>query len=815
MQFVKTMLAGSFSLPCSAISIVETPVQGRIEVVNYNIGAVTSLDLNVTLPPAIVSETVLTHSMAAIGSEIYGEIYVDVTFSSGTYSSSSVTSYTSAGGEAVESIIADVGGTTYAYIAAHEGASVASFIVENDETLTFIEEVIDTDSIYGIGTSSMATLVVSGTTYLFQGASIEHGITAYRINNDGTLMAVDSVGIDNQFPVQELSALASVTIHDQGYVIAAASGSSSLTVFGIADDGTMTVTDHIIDSLSTRLQLVTEIEVVEHNGHAYVVAAGADDGISLFSLLATGQLLLLESYTDTPHTSMQDISSLEAVVVDEQIQIVVTSGVESGLSIFSHDISAVGNSEVGTDADLLGSAEDDLLQQTSSASIHGGSGDDILVDGLDSNTLSGGAGGDLFVLMFDGQTDTISDFELMIDRIDLSFWAQLYHLNQLEFQTTPQGGVISFNDEELIILSSDETSLSFADLEESILIPVVHVDADRSVSDIEEASSGDDEILGTSAADLLMGYGGDDRLLGYYGSDRLNGGSGGDALIGGSGSDTADYTGYTGTIRVGAHVLDLQYSTLNTGDGAGDTYDSIENITGSESRELLRGDTGDNILDGAGNVDFIAGRQGDDTLYGGQANDVLVGGAGADHLDGGADMDQARYSYSLTAVIIDMEDVSLNTGEAAGDTYVSIENIAGSTFSDLLYGDGQDNLLIGDGNHDELYGRDGDDTLNGGGGVDYLEGGAGDDTLWGGYAPDTFAFTEGHDTIEDYFDFGFRDRIVIDQSLTGGLQTAADVVSTYATVVGDDILFDFGDGDSLLVTDFTDLTTITDDISIV
>ncbi len=811
MQFVETILAGSFGFPGSEISIVETAVQGRIEVVNYSLGTVTILDLNATEPPAIVSETMLSHSTTAIGSEIY----VDAMFASGAASSSSVTSYTSSGGDAVELIVANVGGGTYAYISEYEGASVASFIVENDETLTFIEEVIDTESIYGVGTAGMATLMVSGTTYLFQGASIEHGITAYRVNNDGTLIAVDSVGVDNQFPVHEISALASVTSHGQGYLIAAASGSSSLTVFGIADDGTMNVTDHIIDSLSTRLQSVTELEVVEHEGHVYVVAAGSDDGISVFSLLSTGQLLLLESYVDTTYTSMQNLSSLEAVVVGEQIQIVVTSGSEAGLSIFSHDISTVGASEVRTDTELLGSPEDDLLQQTSGANISGGSGDDILVDGIGSNTLSGGEGGDLFVLMLDGQVDILSDFEPSIDRIDLSFWDQLYSLSQLEFLSSPQGGIISFNDEELIILSSDGGELSFADLESSILIPVIHVTTDRSVSGIEEVRSGDDEILGTSFADFLMGYGGNDRLVGYNGSDQLNGGSGGDVLIGGSGSDTADYTGYTGTMRVGAHVLDLQYSTLNTGDGAGDTYDSIENITGSESRELLRGDTGDNILDGAGNVDFIAGRQGDDTLYGGQANDVLVGGAGADHLDGGADMDQARYSYSLTAVIIDMEDVSMNTGEAAGDTYVSIENIAGSTFSDILYGDAQDNLLIGDGNHDELYGRDGDDTLNGGGGVDYLEGGAGDDTLLGGYGPDTFVFTEGHDTIEDYFDFGFHDQIVIDQSLTGGALTAADVVSTYATVVGNDILFGFGSGDSLLVTDFTDLTAITDDISIV
>lgn len=52
--------------------------------------------------------------------------------------------------------------------------------------------------------------------------------------------------------------------------------------------------------------------------------------------------------------------------------------------------------------------------------LQGGAGDDTLIGGLGNDTLSGGGDKDVFVFAKDGSTDTITDFQTGIDKIDLS-----------------------------------------------------------------------------------------------------------------------------------------------------------------------------------------------------------------------------------------------------------------------------------------------------------------------------------------------------------------------------------------------------------
>ena len=60
-----------------------------------------------------------------------------------------------------------------------------------------------------------------------------------------------------------------------------------------------------------------------------------------------------------------------------------------------------------------------------------------------------------------------------------------------------------------------------------------------------------------------------------------------------------------------------------------------------------------------------------------------------------------------------MADPARAGGRSGGDSYVSVENLAGSGLDDRLTGDSGANVLTGQGGNDRIDGGRGDDTLLG------------------------------------------------------------------------------------------------------
>ncbi|HYC47653.1 MAG TPA: hypothetical protein VED01_19425 [Burkholderiales bacterium] len=243
-------------------------------------------------------------------------------------------------------------------------------------------------------------------------------------------------------------------------------------------------------------------------------------------------------------------------------------------------------------------------------------------------------------------------------------------------------------------------------------------------------------MRGSFGNDYLVGHAGADTLEGGFDDDRLEGGPAGDVLNGGPNTDSAVY--YYAAAPVTA---DLMSPGLNTGDAAGDEYLSIENLIGTIAHgDLLFGNTGVNSLVGLGGDDSLFGRGGADQLLGMEGNDVLDGGAGPDNLRGDAGFDVASYSTAPAAVMGNLAAPALNSGDATGDTFSSIEGVIGSSFHDTLVGDNALNLLRGLGGNDYLQAAAGADTLLGETGNDRLEGGLGGDMLDGGIGADHAAY---------------------------------------------------------------------------
>jgi Ca2+-binding RTX toxin-like protein len=296
---------------------------------------------------------------------------------------------------------------------------------------------------------------------------------------------------------------------------------------------------------------------------------------------------------------------------------------------------------------------------------------------------------------------------------------------------------------------------------------------------VQQATSGNDGLYGSSADETFSGLDGDDEIAGYGGGDVLNGDGGNDNLMGGTGNDV-----------------------LNGGDGA-------------------------DILDGGADDDTLNGGTGNDSLIGGTGNDILIGGTGNDTLDGGvgsdtyvfntgdgqdtinnydagtsrldilsfgpdidpADVTARRVDNNLVLTFADSDDKVAVTnyfvGDGAGAYRLDEIRFADATVwdvaavkalvlvptsgADILRGYETDDTLHGGDGNDTLYGNGGNDTLSGDAGNDTIYGGNGDDILFGGAGADILNGDAGHDQLDGGADDDTLRGGAGNDHLTGGL----------------------------------------------
>ena len=219
-------------------------------------------------------------------------------------------------------------------------------------------------------------------------------------------------------------------------------------------------------------------------------------------------------------------------------------------------------------------------------------------------------------------------------------------------------------------------------------------------------------------------------------------------FAGASGARAGTYGTYTFNVDTGVWSYQLNNANaavqaLNAGQMLTNSI-TVQSLDGSASTTL------DVTINGADEpMTGIVGANGDDNLngtaapedmYGLDGNDTLNGSAGADRLFGGNGTDTANYSASAIAVNVSLAVNAGIGGDAAGDTYDSVENVTGSGLADTL---------VGDGNANSLNGGAGNDTLNGGGGNDVLTGGTGNDAMFGGTGDDTYEVDSATDTVTE------------------------------------------------------------------
>ncbi|MES0884378.1 hypothetical protein [Roseibium sp. SCP14] len=409
-----------------------------------------------------------------------------------------------------------------------------------------------------------------------------------------------------------------------------------------------------------------------------------------------------------------DITELDGEGIDE------VQTYSEGLNLADYanieNLTYLGNNNVA----MTGTDENNTLKA--------GSKHDTITGGMGNDRLIGGDGSDTFVFYVGDGNDVVEDFEATGSVTDkLEFSGSVFATQQAALDAAVDDG----SGNVVFTVGTDTITLENVSLNE--------LSTDHIVLRL-------DNFNGTNSAETLTGNAGANRIDGKGGNDVLIGLGGADQLIGGTGTDTVDYSSSTAAVDV-----DLISGAGTGGHAEGDTYSSIERVIGTTYSDTLRGVvSGTELVGGAGDDVYIiqnnqvvraieasgegndeirttsrtfsmedfehverlvylgssnailTGNAGDNVIVGGSGVDQLLGGAGADHLVGGAGTDYASYLNATEAVTVNLK-TGIHSGDAAGDTFDSIEALGGSNFDDTFISGAEAFLLNG---------RNGTDTVD-------------------------------------------------------------------------------------------------------
>ncbi|HTV69036.1 MAG TPA: calcium-binding protein [Rhizobiaceae bacterium] len=221
-----------------------------------------------------------------------------------------------------------------------------------------------------------------------------------------------------------------------------------------------------------------------------------------------------------------------------------------------------------------------------------------------------------------------------------------------------------------------------------------------------------------------------------------------DVIVGNGGNDTVSYQSSTAGVTV-----NLLAGPGTRGFAHGDTYSGIENITGSNFGDTLRGNAVANTLRGLGGNDTLDGGVGSDHLIGGLGNDIYIVNAG-DNITETAGQGTDRARAAATFALAAGDDIQFL--ETTSATATGAINLTGNALAQSIFGNAGANTLNGGLGNDRLYGRVGNDKLNGDAGNDTLYGDVGTDTLTGGLGTDVLFGQTG----ADRFDFNLTSESV-------------------------------------------------------
>jgi Ca2+-binding RTX toxin-like protein len=369
---------------------------------------------------------------------------------------------------------------------------------------------------------------------------------------------------------------------------------------------------------------------------------------------------------------------------------------------------------------LNGNGGNDVLSSEGGNDVlNGGAGADVLDGGDGDDTLSGGSDGDTFA--FSQGHDTVSDYEVGIDKIDVSE-ANFTNLAQLQPYMAQVGSdvVLSY------LYNGVVNTLTLQGRNLADLTANDFVFSPGTAPVVTDGTDNADVLLGAGAADVINGLGGDDTIYGYAGNDTLHGNDGNDTIYGGGGVDKLygdngnDLLVLEGGLTApgavidggsGSDTLELRTATVSGVPASATYFLNVETVTGIE--QLRYASAAGTTVNAGISVPQLA------------SVTQVTGGAGSDVLN---IVVTAPGSFTVPDLVF-TNWVSPTTLGAPGDVVLISSSGSGPFVLNGRDGFGSLQYFNGGLGNDTVNGSSASDVIDGGGGVNVLHGNGGDDVL--------------------------------------------------------------------------------------
>jgi len=225
------------------------------------------------------------------------------------------------------------------------------------------------------------------------------------------------------------------------------------------------------------------------------------------------------------------------------------SGVDHAMTITGTGLGDTITGGDGADTINGGAGDDTLNGEQGADTINGGAGDDDINGMVGADTLTGGAGDDEFIIDGEATSDTITDFTIADDQIDIDVSA----INGGNLMDTT--GTVVANATALTLVNYTVGSALASNTGDAGLIYVTNVTGIDGFTDVDQAINADNITLDGGGTDFAIGEG---ILLSFYDADDAQ------MVLGYIESDTADVfdDGNTFVELVRADMTSLDYGNL-------------------------------------------------------------------------------------------------------------------------------------------------------------------------------------------------------------------------------------------------------------